>query len=99
MDKLEVFSGTAHRTLAENICKHLDIVPGDAKIERFPDGEVDIKLEVDVRGKDVFIVQPTSPPSNENLMELLIMLDAAKRASADRVTAVIPYYGYARKDR
>ena len=99
MDKLEVFSGTAHRALAEGICKNLGIALGDAKIERFPDGEVDVRLEVDVRGKDVFIVQPTSPPANENLMELLIMLDAAKRASADRVTAVIPYYGYARKDR
>lgn len=99
MDNLQVFSGSANRALAKNICKYLGVPLGDVKINRFPDGEIDIKLEVDIRGRDVFIIQPTSQPADEHLMELLIMIDAAKRASASRVTAVIPYYGYARKDR
>lgn len=99
MDNLVVFSGTAHRKLSEDICSHIGISLGDANITRFPDGEIDVKLDTDMRGKDVFFVQPTSTPVNENLMELLILIDAAKRASADRITAVLPYYGYARKDR
>jgi ribose-phosphate pyrophosphokinase len=99
MDNLEIFSGTAHPALVERICEYLGITPAETRIGRFPDGELDVRLEKDIRGKDVFIVQPTSPPVNENLMELLILLDTARRASAARVTAVIPYYGYARKDR
>ncbi len=99
MDKLEVFAGTSNPALAKRICGYIGVEPGCVKIDRFPDGEIDVKFETDLRGKDVFIVQSTCPPVNENLVELLIMLDAAKRASAGRITAVIPYYGYARKDR
>ncbi len=99
MDRLSVFSGNAHRKLAEDICTHLGIPLGDALVSRFSDGEVRVKINENVRGKDVFIVQPTCPPTNDNLMELLIMIDALKRASAKRITAVIPYYGYARQDR
>ncbi len=99
MDKLSVFSGNAHKQLAEDICKHLGIPLGDALVTRFSDGEVRVKINENVRGKDVFVVQPTCPPTNDNLMELLIMIDALKRASAKRITAVMPYYGYARQDR
>ncbi|MEW6746501.1 MAG: ribose-phosphate pyrophosphokinase [Planctomycetota bacterium] len=98
-DKLTILSGTAHWRLAQDIAQQLDVVPGRTSVGRFPDGEIDVKLQTDIRGADVFIVQPTSPPVNENLMELLLLIDSAKRASADRVTAVLPYYGYARKDR
>ncbi len=99
MDRLAVFSGNAHRKLAEDICSHLGIPLGDALVSRFSDGEVRVKINENVRGKDVFVIQPTCPPANDNLMELLIMIDALKRASAKRITAVIPYYGYARQDR
>jgi ribose-phosphate pyrophosphokinase len=99
MDNLEIFSGTAHPALTDKICQYLGKTEGEAKIDRFPDGELDIKLETDIRGKDVFIIQPTSHPVDQHLMELLVLVDAASRASADRVTAVLPYYGYARKDR
>ncbi len=99
MDKLSVFTGNAHRKLAEDICEHLGIPLGDALVGRFSDGEVRVKINENVRGKDVFVIQPTCPPANDNLMELLIMIDALKRASAKRITAVMPYYGYARQDR
>ena len=96
---MKVFTCNGNPELARQICKHLDIDLGDASVGRFPDGEINLRLNEDVRGRDIFIVQPTSPPVNENLMELLVMVDAAKRSSAMRITAVIPYYGYARKDR
>src|SRR3989441_11226554 len=97
--EMKVFSGTANRELAERICKYIGLPIGEATISSFPDGEPYVKIEENVRGRDVFLIQPTSPPSNEHLMELLIMVDAARRASADRITAVIPFFGYARQDR
>jgi len=99
MDKLAVFTGNAHPELAADICKALKIKLSDAFVGRFSEGEVRVKIDDNVRGKDVFVVQPTCPPTNDNLMELLIMIDALKRASAARITAVIPYFGYARQDR
>src|SRR5437867_6617014 len=97
--EMKVFSGTANRELAERICKYIGVPLGQATISSFPDGETYVMIEENVRGRDVFLIQPTSPPSNEHLMELLIMVDAARRASADRITAVIPFFGYARQDR
>ncbi len=97
--EMKVFSGTANRELAERICKYIGVPLGRATISSFPDGETYVMIEENVRGRDVFLIQPTSPPSNEHLMELLIMVDAARRASADRITAVIPFFGYARQDR
>src|SRR3989440_12253129 len=97
--KLKVFSGRANIALAEKIAQSLGDALGKATLANFPDGEISVRIEEDVRGRDVFVVQPTCPPVNENLMELLIMLDAFKRASAARITAVLPYYGYARQDR
>lgn len=97
--KLKIFSGRANRPLAENIAKHLGATLGNINLGNFPDGETNVRIDEDVRGRDVFIVQPTCPPVNQHLMELLIILDAFKRASPARVTAVIPYYGYARQDR
>ncbi len=94
-----LFSGTANIELAKKISKHLDLPIAEAKINRFSDGEINIKIKESVRGKDVFIIQPTSAPANANLMELLIMTDALKRSSAKSITAVVPYYGYARQDR
>ena len=99
MDKLKVFSGSANREIAERICQFLGIEHGKAKVGRFSDGEIQVEIEESVRGMDTFLIQSTCPPVNENLMELLIMLDALKRASAARITVVIPYYGYARQDR
>ena len=99
MSNLKVFSGSANLPLAEEICDHLGVPLGQVKLKRFSDGEVNFQILENVRGKDVFLIQPTSPPVNENLMELLIMIDAFKRSSAQRITAVIPYYGYARQDR
>ncbi|MEE2840418.1 MAG: ribose-phosphate pyrophosphokinase [Acidobacteriota bacterium] len=99
MSNLKVFSGKANLPLANEICDHLDVSLGKVKLTRFSDGEVNFQILENVRGTDVFIIQPTSPPVNENLMELLIMIDAFKRASAQRITAVVPYYGYARQDR
>ena len=99
MDKLVVFSGSAHPELAKNICQYLKIKLADAAVGKFSEGEIQVKINENVRGKDVFVVQPTSPPPNDNLMELLIMIDALKRASSQRITAVIPYFGYARQDR
>lgn len=97
--RLKILSGTAHPKLAAAICAHLGVKLSDSYIGRFPDGELDVKVRDDMRGADVFIVQPTCHPPNDTLMELLMLIDSVKRASADRVTAVLPYYGYARKDR
>jgi len=99
MNNLKLFTGTAHPPLAERIAESTGIPLGDIDISRFPDGEIMIRVEENVRGADVFIVQSTCTPPNENLMELLIMIDAMRRASAGRITAVIPFYGYARQDR
>ncbi len=99
LDNLKVFSGNSNPGLAKKICDYLDIPLGDAYIGRFPDGEIDVKVNEDIRGTDVFLIQSVCPPVNENLMELLVLIDCVKRASAARITAVIPYYGYARKDR
>lgn len=99
MDKLSIFTGNANPELAKTICKNLKIKLSDALVTRFSEGEVRVKINENVRGKDVFIVQPTCPPPNDNLMELLILIDALKRASAKRITAVVPYFGYARQDR
>jgi len=98
-DKLKVFSGRANRALAESIAKCLGVSLGNLNLGNFPDGESSVRIDEDVRGRDVFIVQPTCPDVNENLMELLIILDAFKRSSPFRITAVIPYFGYARQDR
>ena len=94
-----VFSGNANPELAKKICNYLKVPLGNAQVDRFNDGEVRIRIAEDVRGRDVFIVQPTCNPVNDNLMELLIMIDAIKRSSARRITAVMPYYGYSRQDR
>ncbi len=96
---LKIFAGNSNKGLAEEICRHLNISLGEADVSRFPDGEIKVKIEESVRGEDVFIIQSTCPPTNEYLMELLIMIDALRRASAGRITAVIPYYGYARQER
>ncbi len=95
----KIFTGTAHRKLAEDIAKYVGVPLGEADVATFPDGETRVQIQENVRGRDVFIVQPTCPPTNQNLMELLILIDAARRASATRTTAVIPFYGYARQDR
>src|SRR3954454_12459733 len=97
--EMKIFSGSAHRELAQRICAYVGLPLGDATVDSFPDGETFVKINENVRGRDIFIVQPTCPPSNQNLMELLIMVDAARRASAARITAVIPFFGYARQDR
>lgn len=98
-EEITIFTGNASRTLAQEICSYLQVPLGEAEVKRFSDGEVWVEIDENVRGKDVFVVQSTSHPANEHLMELLIMVDALKRASAERITAVIPYYGYARQDR
>jgi ribose-phosphate pyrophosphokinase len=97
--ELKLFTGNANRALAEEIAQYLHVPLGDAEVSRFSDGEVFVQINENVRGTDVFIVQPTCPPVNDSLMELLIMIDAFKRSSAHRITAVLPYYGYARQDR
>jgi ribose-phosphate pyrophosphokinase len=97
--ELKLFTGNANRALAEEIAQYLHVPLGEAEVSRFSDGEVFVQVNENVRGTDVFIVQPTCPPVNDSLMELLIMIDAFKRASAHRITAVLPYYGYARQDR
>jgi ribose-phosphate pyrophosphokinase len=99
MNDLKIFSGRANLDLAQRICAYLGLPAGKISIGNFPDGEISCKIDEDVRGRDIFIVQPTCPPVNENIMELLIMIDSFKRASAYRVTAVMPYFGYARQDR
>jgi len=97
--RLKILSGSAHPELALEIAAELDVPLTAAYVGRFPDGEIDIKLQEDMRGSDCFVVQPTCPPVNENLVELLLMVDTLRRASAGRITAVMPYFGYARKDR
>ena len=97
--RFKLFSGTANRPLAEEIGRHIGVQVGDAKIQRFADGEVYFQLLENVRGVDVFVVQPTCYPVDQHLVELLVMIDALKRASAARITVVVPYYGYARQDR
>lgn len=97
--RLQVFSGNANKVLAEEICKHIGVPLGNAEVEHFSDGEIKVIINENVRGSDAFVIQSTCYPVNDNLMELLILIDALKRASADRITAVIPYYGYARQDR
>ena len=99
LDTLKVFSGNSNIPLGQNICNVLGIPLGKANVKKFSDGEIQVEIEENVRGMDVFIVQSTCTPVNTHLMELLVMMDAMKRASAERITAVIPYYGYARQDR
>ncbi len=96
---IKIFSGNAHRVLAEEICRHLSCDLGRASTDRFSDGEFNFQIGENVRGTDVFIIQPTCPPTDQNLMELLVMIDTFRRASAASVTAVIPYFGYARSDK
>lgn len=99
LERIRVFSGNANKELAEKICDILGVPLGKANVTTFSDGETRVEIDENVRGMDVFIIQSTCPPVNVTLMELLIMIDAMKRASADRITAVVPYYGYARQDR
>lgn len=98
-NKLKIFTGNANPELARKICRYLETPLGNAEVSKFSDGEIELKIKDNVRGADVFIIQPTCPSVNDNLMELLIMIDALRRASARRITAVLPYYGYARQDR
>ena len=99
LERMRVFSGNANAVLAERIAENLGVPLGKASVTAFSDGETRVEIDENVRGMDVFIIQPTCPPTNQNLMELLIMVDAARRASAARITAVIPFFGYARQDR
>ena len=99
MNDLKIFGGRGNPELTKRICDYLGLPVGGITIGNFPDGEISCKVDEDIRGRDVFLVQPTCPPVNENLMELLIMIESCMRASAERITAVIPYYGYARQDR
>ena len=98
-ERLAIFTGNAHPALAANIVKAMKRPLGNAEVSRYRDGETRVLIMDDVRDSDVFLIQPTSPPVNQNLMELLVMIDAARRASAGRITAVIPYYGYARQEK
>ena len=98
-DTLALFAGNANPALAQDIARHLQTKLGDAEVARFSDGECKVELMENVRGRDVFIIQPTCPPANDTLLELLVMVDALRRASAQRITAVMPYFGYARQDR
>ena len=95
----QVFTGNANPSLAKEIADYVGVPVGQATVNSFPNGETFVKINENIRGRDVYIVQPTAPPTNQNLMELLIMIDAARRASAMRITAVMPFYGYARQDR
>ena len=97
--ELKIFTGNANPALAQEICDHLRVPLAKASVTSFSDGEIMVDIKENVRGRDVFVVQSTCQPSNQNLMELLVMIDALKRASAARITAVIPYFGYARQDR
>lgn len=99
ISEIKIFSGNANPELAKGIASFLDLNPGKAAVGRFSDGEINVDISENVRGRDVFLIQPTAAPVNDNLMELLILTDACKRASAGRITAVMPYYGYARQDR
>lgn len=96
---LKIFSGSANRPLAQRIADYVGVALGDATVRSFPDQETFVKINENIRGRDIYIVQPTCPPANQHLMELLIMIDAARRASASRITAVVPFFGYARQDR
>jgi ribose-phosphate pyrophosphokinase len=96
---MKIFSGSAHPELTREIAEFLGLPVGQAKLRRFPDSEVSFQIDENIRGTDVFVVQPTSPPVDQHIMELLVMIDAFRRSSAARITAVIPYYGYARQDR
>src|ERR1700689_2881946 len=95
----QVFTGNANPALAKEIADYVGVPLGEATVTSFPNGETFVKINENIRGRDIYIVQPTAPPTNQNLMELLIMIDAARRASAKRITAVMPFYGYARQDR
>jgi len=99
IETMALFAGNANPALASDIARHLQMPLGRANVDRFSDGEVNVEINENVRGRDVFIVQPTCPPSNDTLMELLVMVDACRRASATRITAVVPYMGYSRQDR
>ncbi|HTU26649.1 MAG TPA: ribose-phosphate pyrophosphokinase [Pirellulales bacterium] len=99
MNDLKIFGGRANPNLTRQICAYLGLPVGVITIDNFPDSEIYCKVEEDIRGRDIFLVQPTCPPVNDNLLELLVIIDSFKRASAERITAVIPYYGYARQDR
>ena len=99
LDKIKIFAGNSNHPLAGDICRHLGVPPGKAEVKSFSDGEICAEVQESVRGMEVYVIQSTCSPGNRNLMELLIMLDALKRASAHAITAVIPYYGYARQDR
>ncbi|KZY41545.1 ribose-phosphate pyrophosphokinase, partial [Oleiphilus sp. HI0050] len=99
MPRMMVFTGNANRELAQQVVDALRLPLGNAKVGKFSDGEVTVEINENVRGKDVFIIQPTCAPTNDNLMELIVMTDALRRASASRITAVVPYFGYARQDR
>src|SRR6185437_11759062 len=99
IETMALFAGNANPPLAHDIARHLQTPLGRANVDRFSDGEVNVEINENVRGRDVFIVQPTCPPSNDTLMELLVMVDACRRASATRITAVVPYMGYSRQDR
>ena len=99
LNDIKIFTGNSNRALVERVCDYLSIPLGNATVGKFPDGEIDVKVDEDVRGADIFIIQPTCPPVNDSLAELLNLIDCFKRASSARITAVLPYYGYARKDR
>lgn len=99
MTDLKIFSGKANRPLSQQICEYLGVPLGDIALGNFPDGETSCKINEDIRGRDVYLIQPTCPPVNDNLFQLLVMIDSCKRASAERITAVMPYFGYARQDR
>jgi ribose-phosphate pyrophosphokinase len=99
MNGLSIFAVNASQSLAKRICEHLNVPMTDVLVGRFSDGEIQVQIKENIRGKDVFIIQSTCPPTNDHLMELLILIDAARRASANRITAVLPYFGYARQDR
>ena len=99
MHDLKIFSGKANRPLTQEICEYLGVPLGDVSLGNFPDGETSCKINEDIRGRDVYLIQPTCPPVNDNLFQLLVMIDSCKRASAERITAVMPYFGYARQDR
>ncbi len=98
-ERMRIFTGNANPGLAQAVCRHLNISLGRASVGRFSDGEVSVEILENVRGRDIFVLQSTSAPTNDNLMEILVMIDALKRASAGRITAAIPYFGYARQDR
>ena len=99
LDELKVFTGNAHPELAKSVCRYLDIPLGKAEVFKFANDNTFVRIQENIRQRDVFIIQPTCYPVNDNLMELLIMIDACKRASAGRITAVVPYYGYGRTDK